>query len=59
MITLVWDALALTGAVLVLVGLWLLHPALCLVCGGSWMLAAGLWGAKTWVASSRDSSRRR
>ena len=53
---LIFDAIAISGLVLLGVGLWLVHPSLSLCVLGVLFIVIGLAGAKVWVSSRRSGS---
>lgn len=54
-----YDVLALVGASLVGVGLWLVWPPSCLIAGGAGLVMLALWGARHAGQQERESRRRR
>jgi hypothetical protein len=48
-----FDVVALTGLVLLTVGLWLVHPAAALIVLGLAFLILGLWGSRLWAYSRK------
>lgn len=48
----VWDLVTAAGLAVLGAGLWLIHPAACLVGVGGALFTFGLWGARRWPRAS-------